>query len=88
MEPPSKKKLTSHVIDAMEIKELALSIVEDSCSVGSKIEDPFESYAHMLKISWQKDPKEFNKRLIRGYEVLLEQLRLGSTPEESNTLDE
>lgn len=87
MEPPSKKKSPSHLIDAMEIRELALSIIKDSCFVGSKIEDPFESYAHMLKISWQKDPKEFSKRLIRGYEVLLEQLRSRSS-EESNALDE
>lgn len=88
MERLPKKDLSAHVVDAMEMRELALSIVEDSCRVACEIEDPLESYAHMLKISWQKDSKEFNKRFIRGYEVLLEQVRLRNRSGESNCLDE
>lgn len=37
--------------------------------------DPFESYTYRLKIRLQQNNDEFKKRLIQGYDILLETLQ-------------
>lgn len=61
--------------DAEEIRELARSLAEESNVKFLEIDDPLACYAHQLKMHWQQDVKLFSSRLIKGYEVLLEQLR-------------
>lgn len=70
----SKQSKGKQLIDAEEIRELARSLVEESNAKFLEIEDPLVCYAHQLKMHWQQDVKLFSSRLIKGYEVLLEQI--------------
>ena len=80
MARPLKKNAIKQITDVEEIKQLALEIVEFAEMTSLEIEDPFEGYAHQLRMHWHEDIKIFNRNLIRGYEALLEELRLSLPP--------
>lgn len=77
---PQKKKLSkrlgkSQMEKNQMIKNLAESVLEVLKEECLKMDDPFECYAHQLRMRICKEAKVFSGRSIQGYEILLEQLR-------------
>lgn len=71
----SKRSKVEQTTDAEEIRELAKCIAEHSNTQSEELE-PFDRYAHRLKTQWHRDVKSFSSRLVKGYEALMEQLRI------------
>jgi len=64
-----------------EIKELVKSIVKANKAKLEEPEgkdEPLDCYTQEMKMRWHLDVKAFSKRLLQGYEVLLEQLSGGN----------
>lgn len=70
----SKRSKTEQTTEAGEIRELAKCIIQHSNTTLETLDDPFDRYAHELKMRWHQDLKSFSSRLVKGYEVLVEQL--------------
>lgn len=75
-EGASKRSKTEQMLNQEEIEELVKCIAEDLNVKSQEIEEPFERYAHQLRVRWHQDINTFSKRCLLGYEALLEQLRL------------
>lgn len=79
MHRPHKRDEENSKVEQMaeleEIRELAKCIMEYSNVRMNELEDPFERYAFQLKAQWHQDIKIFSRRLVRGYQVLIDQLR-------------
>lgn len=71
----SKRVKTSQMSDPEMIGELAESIMESLKNSSQEDRDPFEHYAHELRLRLHVDVKLFRDRCIRGYETLLETLQ-------------
>jgi hypothetical protein len=71
----SKRARTSQVSDPEMMGELAEAIVESLKNSSQEDCDPFEHYAHELRLRLHVDVKLFRDRFIQGYEALLETLQ-------------
>lgn len=71
----SKRLKTKQMSNQEEIEELTKCVAEDLNAKSQEIEEPFEHYAHQLRMRWHQDINTFCNRCMLGYEALLEQLR-------------
>ena len=70
----SKRSKTNELSDQVMMGELAERILNVLKTDFQKESEPFESYAHDLRLRLHFDTKAFRERLVQGYEVLLEAL--------------
>ena len=81
--PPRKRQSaklskTQSISDSIEMRELAEPIIQEARAKLIELDDPFDCYAHQLKMRCYQDAKTLGSRLVKGYEVLLEQLHFSS----------
>lgn len=73
-----KQVKVSHEFDQEyweSIEDFADLVVESLKESYHSDLEPFESYAQKVKLQIAKDVDVFRQRFVRGYEVLLEELR-------------
>ena len=71
---PQEGETSYQGLEKNEIRKLAQCVVEILRIDSQKIEDPFECYAHQLKMRVYQDDRVLQDRVILGYRVLLEYL--------------
>lgn len=85
MHPPSHdnhqpKPSKINVYDQVVIEELVECIVDVFNKDVQQYDDPFDNYIHQLRMRFQSNPHLFRRRMLQGYEALMDTLY--STPKD------
>lgn len=78
-EQPSKRMKINQILDIVMLADLANCTIEILESIPQDVEEPFERYAHQLRMRLYQESTLFCSRFIHGYESLLEQLQSGES---------
>jgi len=72
---PSKRSKANQVPEKEMMGDLAKCILDVLNADVQTDQEPFERYAHLLRVRLHAEEQTFCNHFIQGYEVLLEQLQ-------------